>query len=325
MYFETVLHKDAKLSAMNEEELMKLLNEAADKTNTAPESFYIYPCSIYMGQIFLLIRSSLMDIGKTGEFAKYCGINMEDFEFSEISHEQYSALSEGIGLDYYLKGCVKYPKSFWDLDTEYLEVPSKECELFMPNRALHPETLINEIIFIANQKKRFVTPINYYIVSPDKRRQSAIREALLQSLKMHNWIHSLYYKTISLETKGGKYHPVMGELDYFYYGERDYPLVLSINSDKIQPQKDEILNSFVDTIIKYKNDNTTIIESNFFDETMMKEIEERDDSIPFVLIKDICKVRIPDSLPSIVYKSGEEYFDELKSQEDPRVFPDFDV
>lgn len=325
MYFETELHPDSKLGSIGEDDLIKLLKEAADKTNTDPESFYIFPCYIGLGKVFLLIRSSLMDIGKTSEFANYCGLSMDNFEFSEISREQYSALSEGIGLDYYLKGCVKYPKSFWDLDTEYMVVPSEECELFMPNRALHPETLINEIIFIANQKKRFVTPINYYIVSSDKRRQSAIREALLQSLKMHSWIHSLYYKTISLETKGGKYHPAMGELDYFYYGERDYAMILSINGDKIQPQKDEVLNSFVDTIIKYKNDNTTIIESNFFDETMMKEIEERDDSIPFVLIKDTGKVRIPNFLPSIVYKSGEEYFDELKSKKDPRVFPDFDV
>lgn len=325
MYFETELNSASKLGSMGEDDLIKLLKEAADKTNTDPESFYIYPCYIGLGKVYLLIRSSLLDIGKTSEFANYCGLSMDNFEFSEISREQYSALSEGIGLDYYLEGCAEYPKSFWDLDTEYMVVPSEEFELFMPNRAEHPKALIKELIFIAKNKKSFFTPINYYIVSSDKRRQSAIREALLQSLKMHSWIHSLYYKTISLETKGGKYHPAMAELDYFYYGERDYPIVISINGDKIQPQKDETLNSFVETIIKYKDVNTTIIESNFFDETMMKEIEKRDSSIPFVLIKDSGKVRIPDTLPNNVFRSNEDYFNYLKSKKDPRVFPCFDV
>lgn len=52
----------------------------------------------------------------------------------------------------------------------------------MPNKAEHPRTLANELEFIANNKKLVLTPINYYIVSADKRRQKAIREALLQSL-----------------------------------------------------------------------------------------------------------------------------------------------
>ena len=52
----------------------------------------------------------------------------------------------------------------------------------MPNKAEHPRTLANELVFIANNKKLVLTPINYYIVSADKRRQKAIREALLQYL-----------------------------------------------------------------------------------------------------------------------------------------------
>ena len=47
MYFETKLIKDARLSAMNDEELINLLNEAADKTNQDPDSFFIFPFSIY--------------------------------------------------------------------------------------------------------------------------------------------------------------------------------------------------------------------------------------------------------------------------------------
>ena len=43
MYFETKLIKDARLSAMNDEELINLLNEAADKTNQDPDSFFIFP------------------------------------------------------------------------------------------------------------------------------------------------------------------------------------------------------------------------------------------------------------------------------------------
>ena len=58
----------------------------------------------------------------------------------------------------------------------------------MPNKAEHPRTLANELVFIANNKKLVLTPINYYIVSEDKRRQKAIREALLQSLSMKSWI-----------------------------------------------------------------------------------------------------------------------------------------
>ena len=193
----------------------------------------------------------------------------------------------------------------------------------MPNKAEHPRTLANELVFIANNKKLVLTPIYYYIVSADKRRQKAIREALLQSLSMNSWIDTSYYKSVSLDTKGGKYDPAMGELDYVYYGECDYPIVLSIKGDGIQPQDDETLNSFVETMVKYKDENTTIIESNFFDENMMKALEERDSSIPFVLIQDTGKVRITFSLPQNVFRSTKDYFDTLQSEEDPMAFPCF--
>ena len=140
---------------------------------------------------------------------------------------------------------------------------------------------------------------------------------------MHSLINTSYYKTVSLDTKGGKYNPAMGDLDYIYYGERDYPIVLSINGERKQPQKDETLNSFVDTMIKYKDVNTTIIESKYFDENMMKALEERDNSIPFVLIQDTGRVRIPSSLPQNVFRSSKDYFDRLESKKDPRVYPDF--
>ena len=89
----------------------------------------------------------------------------------------------------------------------------------MPNKAEHPRTLANELVFIANNKKLVLTPINYYIVSADKRRQKAIREALLQSLSMKSWIDTSYYKSVSLGTKGGKYDPAMGELETMYIME----------------------------------------------------------------------------------------------------------
>ena len=323
MYFETKLIKDARLSAMNDEELINLLNEAADKTNQDPDSFFIFPYGVYSDYIFLLIRTSFSEIGKASEFAEHCGLKLDNFGFDEISPEQYEVLSEGIGYDQYKKGCVEYPDSFDSSRIEYLTIPSKDSELFMPKKAEHPNTLVNELIFIAHNKKHFFSPINYYIVSADKRRQASIRMALLQSLKMHSWIDPSYYKTVSLDTKGGDYNPAMGDLDYIYYGERDYPIVLSINGDGILPQNDETLNSFVDTLIKYKDVNTTIIESKYFDERMMKALEERDNSIPFVLIKDTGRVRIPSSLPQNVFRSCKDYFDRLESKKDPRVYPDF--
>ena len=115
----------------------------------------------------------------------------------------------------------------------------------------------------------------------------------------------------------------MGDLDYIYYGERDYPIVLSINGERKQPQKDEPLNSFVNTLIKYKAVNTTIIESKYFDENMMKALEERDSSIPFVLIQDTGKVRVPTSLPQNVFRSCKDYFDRIESKKDPQLYPDF--
>ena len=111
----------------------------------------------------------------------------------------------------------------------------------------------------------------------------------------------------------------MGDLDYIYYGERDYPIVLSINGDGILPQNNKTLNSFVDTLIKYKDVNTTIIESKYFDERMMKALEEKDNSIPFVLIQDTGRVRIPSSLPQNVFRSCKDYFDRLESKKEPRV------
>ena len=140
---------------------------------------------------------------------------------------------------------------------------------------------------------------------------------------MKSWIDTSYYKSVSLDTKGGKYDPAMGALDCVYFGECDYPIVLSIKGDGIQPQDDETLNSFVETMVKYKDENTTIIESNFFDENMMKALEERDSSIPFVLIQDTGKVRVPSALPQNVFRSTKDYFDTLKSEEDPIVFPCF--
>ena len=56
---------------------------------------------------------------------------------------------------------------------------------------------------------------------------------------------------------------------------------------------------------------------------MMKALEERDNSIPFVLIQDTGKVRIPTSLPQNVFRSCKDYFDSLESKKDPKVYPDF--
>ncbi len=75
--------------------------------------------------------------------------------------------------------------------------------------------------------------------------------------------------------------------------------------------------------IKYKDVNTTIIESKYLDERMMNALEERDNSIPFVLIQDTGRVRIPSSLPQNVFRSCKDYFDRLESKKDPRVYTDF--
>ena len=103
--------------------------------------------------------------------------------------------------------------------------------------------------------------------------------ALLNSLLMNKWVPSSYYKTISLSVKDGKYNPAMKYLDYFYKGESDYPIVLSINGDKTMLKGDETLNAFADTMIHYNRKILTIIESNFFDEKLMKAIEGNSQNI----------------------------------------------
>ena len=131
--------------------------------------------------------------------------------------------------------------------------------------------------------------------------------ALLNSLLINKWVPSSYYKTISLGLKDGKYNPAMKHLDYFYKGESDYPIVLSINGDKTMLKGDETLNAFADTMVRYNRKNLTIIESNFFDEKMMKAIEEKDPSIPFVVIIDTEKMKAPHSiLPKNTFKTSKE-------------------
>ena len=182
----------------------------------------------------------------------------------------------------------------------------------MPNNAEHPLSLIKELVSIDSSEKPItanwpISPINYYVVSHTKGRQRATTMALLNSLLINKWVPSSYYKTISLGLKDGKYNPAMKHLDYFYKGESDYPIVLSINGDKTMLKGDETLNAFADTMVRYNRKNLTIIESNFFDEKMMKAIEEKDPSIPFVVIIDTEKMKAPHSiLPKNTFKTSKE-------------------
>ena len=52
MYFESAFYRVNHLSTMENEELKEFLKKAADKCNTAPESFYIYPTCITDEKVF---------------------------------------------------------------------------------------------------------------------------------------------------------------------------------------------------------------------------------------------------------------------------------
>lgn len=312
MYFESAFYRVNHLSTMENEKLKEFLKKAADKCNTAPESFYIYPTCITDEKVFLVMRTSFNQMGRVGDFIENCGINMNKNEISEISPEYFEGVSDGIGLDYYRELYAGYPEEVKETEIEFYPIPSKDWELTMPNNAEHPLSLIKELVSIDSSEKPItanwpISPINYYVVSHTKGRQRATTMALLNSLLINKWVPSSYYKTISLGLKDGKYNPAMKHLDYFYKGESDYPIVLSINGDKTMLKGDETLNAFADTMVRYNRKNLTIIESNFFDEKMMKAIEEKDPSIPFVVIIDTEKMKAPHSiLPKNTFKTSKE-------------------
>lgn len=58
MYFESAFYRVNNLSTMENEELEEFLKKAADKCNTAPESFYIYPACITDEKVFLVMRGN---------------------------------------------------------------------------------------------------------------------------------------------------------------------------------------------------------------------------------------------------------------------------
>ena len=104
MYFETKLIKDARLSAMNDEELINLLNEAADKTNQDPDSFFIFPYGVYSDYIFLLIKYiqnfNLQNRDKQIEsYNKANNIKVTDTSFKYIITPDGKCLADGVIKD----------------------------------------------------------------------------------------------------------------------------------------------------------------------------------------------------------------------------------
>ena len=75
MYFESAFYRVNHLSTMENEELKEFLKKAADKCNTDPESFYIYPTCITDNKVFLNYRTSFNQMGRVGDYIENCGLN----------------------------------------------------------------------------------------------------------------------------------------------------------------------------------------------------------------------------------------------------------
>ena len=273
MYYKSVIELSEEIKGIKKEELIRKAKTAAGKVEKLG-AFSIFPYLLDEESLYVAYYSTKSCLFCFYDFLIDIGLEESEYSREKISNSIYQELEKEArnkGYIYYpLRLSKKLSPSQLDEMVEVLDVPTGK--LHMPMSVEYPISLRSEMERIENAKSHY-SPVIYYIVSEERDRREAMREALISSLRENSMISSSSYFTLSLEKDYSGYDSNWSLVDELYKRATDSPVVFSLYLShpiiSFDPEAKNLAQSMATNQGKI-----TILEGYRYSEGLVKAIKE---------------------------------------------------
>ena len=286
MYYKSVIVLTEEIKGMSKEELIKKAKAAAGKVEELG-AFSIFPYLLDEESLYVAYYSTKSCLSCFYDYLEYMNLEESKFSREKISNSIFQELKKEARN----KGYIYYPPrlskklspSQLDEMVEVLDVPTGK--LHMPMSVEYPISLRSEMERIENAKSHY-SPVIYYIISEERDRREAMREALISSLRENGMISSSSYFTLSLEKDYSEYDSNWSIVDELYKRATDSPVVFSLYLNHPIISFDPEAKSFAQSMANNQGKNITILEGYRYSEGLVTAIKEKCQDFRFVLLED---------------------------------------
>ena len=285
MYFKSVIKLTEELKGINKEEIIKKAKAAVGKVEKLG-AFSIFPYLLDEESLYVAYYSTKSCLSCFYEYLEYMNLEESKFSREKISNNIFQELKKEARN----KGYIYYPPrlskklspSQLDEMVEVLDVPTGK--LHMPMSVEYPMSLRSEMERIENAKSHY-SPVIYYIISEERDRREAMREALISSLRENGMISSSSYFTLSLEKDYSGYDSNWSLVDELCKRATDSPVVFSLYLSHPIISFDPEAKSFAQSMANNQG-KITILEGYRYSEGLVTAIKEKCQDFRFVLLED---------------------------------------
>ena len=286
MYYKSVIVLTEEIKGIKKEELVRKAKTAAGKVEKLG-AFSIFPYLLDEESLYVAYYSTKSCLFCFYDFLIDIGLEESEYSREKIQNSIYQELKKEARN----KGYIYYPPrlskklspSQLDEMVEVLDVPTGK--LHMPMSVEYPISLRSEMERIENAKSHY-SPVIYYIISEERDRREAMREALISSLRENGMISSSSYFTLSLEKDYSGYDSNWSIVDELYKRATDSPVVFSLYLNHPIISSDPEAKSFAQSMANNQGKNITILEGYRYSEGLVTAIKEKCQDFRFVLLED---------------------------------------
>ena len=286
MYYKSVIVLTEEIKGMSKEELIRKAKTAAGKVEKLG-AFSIFPYLLDEESLHVAYYSTKSCLSCFYDYLEYMNLEESKFSREKISnsiYQEYNKEARNKGYIYYPpRLSKKLSPSQLDEKVEVLDVPTGK--LYMPMSVEYPMSLRSEIERIKNDKSHN-SNVFYYIVSEERDRREAMREALISSLRENGMISSSSYFTLSLEKDYSGYDSNWSIVDELYKRATDSPVVFSLYLNHPIISSDPEAKSFAQSMANNQGKNITILEGYRYSEGLVTATKEKCQDFRFVLLED---------------------------------------
>lgn len=304
MYYKSVIELTEELKGIKKEEIIRKAKTAAGKVEKLG-TFFIFPYLLDKNSIHVAYYSTKSCLSCFYDFLEYMNLEESKFSREKISnsiYQEYKKEARNKGYIYY-PPCLSKKLSPSQLDeiVEVFDVPTGK--LHMPMYVEYPISLRSEIERIKNDISHN-SNVFYYIVSEERDRREAMRDALISSLRENGMISSSSYFTLSLEKDYSGYDSNWRLVDELYKRATDSPVVFSLYLNHPIISFDPEAKSLAQSMANNQGKNITILEGYRYSEGLVTAIKDKCQDFRFVLLEDPGYTK--DDLKIIARKSYDE-------------------
>ena len=286
MYYKSVIVLTEEIKGINKEEIIKKAKAAAGKVEKLG-AFSIFPYLLDEESLYVAYYSTKSCLSCFYDFLIDIGLKESEYSREKINNSIYQELKKEARN----KGYIYYPPrlskklspSQMDEIVEVLDVPTGK--LHMPMSVEYPISLRSEMERIENAKSHY-SPVIYYIISEERDRREAMREALISSLRENGMISSSSYFNLSLEKDYSGYDSNWSLVDELYKRATDSPVVFSLYPSHTIISSDPEAKSLAQSMANNQGKNITILEGYRYSEGLVTAIKEKCQDFRFVLLED---------------------------------------